>query len=44
MDLAPEFLMTGTEPAGGLVTVKVTGEPELAAINEDLHCRPRRAH
>ncbi|WP_218164196.1 hypothetical protein [Burkholderia ubonensis] len=36
--------MTGTETAGCLIAMKVTGEPEPAAIKEDLHCRPCRAH
>ncbi|WP_284692615.1 hypothetical protein [Paraburkholderia terrae] len=44
MNLAPEFLMTGAEAAGRLVTVKVTGEPEPAAIKEDFHRWPRRSH
>lgn len=44
LNLAPEFLVTGIETAGRLIAVKVTGNPELAAIEEDLHCRPRRAH
>ncbi|WP_275671000.1 hypothetical protein [Paraburkholderia azotifigens] len=44
MDFTPEFLMTGAELAGDVVAVKVTGEPELAAIKEDLHRRPLSAH
>ena len=43
-DLTPEFLMTGAETARRFVAMKVTGEPELAAVKENLHWGSRRAH
>lgn len=44
LNLAPEFLVPRTETACGLIPVKMTGQPEPAAIEENPHRWMRHAH